>query len=215
MATETSTNRGSMNVPAKQNLPQSAAMVKKMFAEVGIKEYEPQLVLQMCDLAHSLTKQILVEARSLSEFAGKKQIEKSDVDFAIKSFQEKYKPSRPPKLFLKELAAQKNAEPLPPIRQNYGLRLPNDRFCQLQPNFAFVVPPQQQSLQQPGPSFSQPTAIHSQTFANSQSANASSAPALGFSAETVSNLLVSSQTGSQGTDRTIVDDQDEMDTNYD
>jgi hypothetical protein len=37
-----------------------------------------------------------------------------------------------------ELAAEKNAQPLPPIRQNYGLRLPNDRFCQLQQNYVHV-----------------------------------------------------------------------------
>ena len=36
---------------------------------------------------------------------------------------------------LAEIAAEKNSQPLPQIRQNYGLRLPNDRFCQLQPNY--------------------------------------------------------------------------------
>jgi hypothetical protein len=37
------------------------------------------------------------------------------------------------------MAAEKNALPLPQIRQDYGLRLPNDRFCQVQPNFAYVA----------------------------------------------------------------------------
>jgi len=37
------------------------------------------------------------------------------------------------------MAAEKNASRLPQIRQDYGLRLPNDRFCQVQPNFAYVA----------------------------------------------------------------------------
>lgn len=36
-----------------------------------------------------------------------------------------------------DLAAQKNSQPLAPLRQNFGLRLPNDRFCQVQPNYEF------------------------------------------------------------------------------
>lgn len=51
--------------------------------------------------------------------------------------EEKFQPNRPSKMFLMDLAAQKNSQPLLPIRQNYGLRLPNDRFCQVQPNFVF------------------------------------------------------------------------------
>lgn len=49
-----------------------------------------------------------------------------------------------------DLATQKNNQPLLPIRQNYGLRLPNDRFCQVQPNFVFndkpVLENQEQSI---------------------------------------------------------------------
>ena len=38
---------------------------------------------------------------------------------------------------MNDLAQEKNSQPLPQIRQNYGLRLPNDRFCQLQSNFVY------------------------------------------------------------------------------
>uniref|UniRef100_A0A915E1M5 Cell division protein kinase 5 n=1 Tax=Ditylenchus dipsaci TaxID=166011 RepID=A0A915E1M5_9BILA len=179
--------------------PHSAEVLKKMFREVGIKDYEPQLILQMSDLAHSLTKQILVEARSLSEFADKKQIDRSDVEFAIQSIQEKFKPNRPSKLFLMELAAQKNAEPLPPLRQNFGLRLPNDRFCQLQPNFAFV-PTTSTTTSSAMQSYGQSDGLSGsrQDFNNvddhAENMDTSSAPQAmsvnNLSAETVSNLLV-------------------------
>ena len=35
------------------------------------------------------------------------------------------------------MAFERNRQALPPIRQNFGLRLPNDRFCQVQPNFEY------------------------------------------------------------------------------
>uniref|UniRef100_A0A914HTN9 Transcription factor CBF/NF-Y/archaeal histone domain-containing protein n=1 Tax=Globodera rostochiensis TaxID=31243 RepID=A0A914HTN9_GLORO len=92
----------------------------------------------LCDISYSLTKEILVDARSVSEFSGKKQVDRNDVDFAIKTFNEKHCKDRPSRAFISELAAEKNAHPLPPIRQNFGLRLPNDRFCQLQPNYVYI-----------------------------------------------------------------------------
>lgn len=67
-------------------LPKSTEAIIQMFNEAGIKEYEPQLILQMTDLAHSLTKRMLVEAQSLAEFAGKKHIDKSDIQFTINAF---------------------------------------------------------------------------------------------------------------------------------
>lgn len=67
-------------------LPQSVDTIKQLFQEAGITEYEPQLLLQMCDVAYSLTKQILIEAHSLAQYSEKKQMDKSDVEFALKAF---------------------------------------------------------------------------------------------------------------------------------
>uniref|UniRef100_A0A914LMT9 Uncharacterized protein n=1 Tax=Meloidogyne incognita TaxID=6306 RepID=A0A914LMT9_MELIC len=112
-------------------------LMNQMCKEAGIQECQPQLLLQMCDMAYSLTKNVLVEARSVADFSGKKFVEKSDVDFALKTFNEKYCKDRPPIALMNDLAQEKNSQPLPQIRQNYGLRLPNDRFCQLQSNFVY------------------------------------------------------------------------------
>ncbi|KAF7636041.1 Protein kinase domain-containing protein [Meloidogyne graminicola] len=118
--------------------PHLMEIMNQMCRDLGINECEPQLLLQMCDIAYSLTKNVLLEARSVAEFNGKKFIERTDVDFALKSFNEKFCKDRPPIALMTELAAEKNAQPLPQIRQNYGLRLPNDRFCQLQQNFIYA-----------------------------------------------------------------------------
>lgn len=41
---------------------------------------------QVCDISYALTKEILLEARSVSEFSGKKQVDRSDIDFALQVF---------------------------------------------------------------------------------------------------------------------------------
>lgn len=67
-------------------LPRSADAILQMFCDAGIKDFEPQILMQITDLGFSLTKQLLEETKSLSEFAGKKQIDKTDVEFTIKAF---------------------------------------------------------------------------------------------------------------------------------
>ncbi|VDK55028.1 unnamed protein product [Cylicostephanus goldi] len=41
---------------------------------------------------------------------------------------------KPNRADLLKMACERNAQPLPQIRHNFGLKLPNDRFCLLQPN---------------------------------------------------------------------------------
>lgn len=65
-------------------LPRSAETIKHLFEELGIKNYEPQIIMQMTDLSHFVTKYILLEAQAVSKFANKTQIDKSDIEFAIK-----------------------------------------------------------------------------------------------------------------------------------
>jgi len=55
---------------------------------------------QFCSIAknfsgHFLTREILKEAKSVSEFAGKKQVDREDVDFAVQAINEKYRLARP------------------------------------------------------------------------------------------------------------------------
>jgi hypothetical protein len=90
---------------SNNRVPQSVDTIKQMFQDTGILEYEPQLpaqvgsqsieevlilksLLQVCDIAHALTKQVLAEARSVSEFSGKKQVDITDVEFALKALSE-------------------------------------------------------------------------------------------------------------------------------
>lgn len=71
----------------------------------------------------------------MSEYAGKKRIDVDDVRLGIGMVAEHKFTSAPPRQLTAELAKEKNAAPLPPIKQQYGLRLPPDRFCLIQPNY--------------------------------------------------------------------------------
>ncbi|VDD87633.1 unnamed protein product [Enterobius vermicularis] len=115
-------------------VPCDAQVMQAILKEMGVVEYEPRVVSQLLEFAHRCTTEILSDARSISEHAGKKQIEESDIQFAIDNSALSWKSLGPNRQLLVELAEQKNSIPLPPIRQNYGLRLPNDRFCLVQPN---------------------------------------------------------------------------------
>ncbi|MCP9258391.1 Transcription initiation factor TFIID subunit 9B [Dirofilaria immitis] len=149
-------------------IPHDAQVMEAILKDMEITDYEPRVISQMLEFAYRCTAEILEDARSISEHAGKKQIDEADVQFAIDNaelFHDSvvggawpflvggviclvysdnerdsnllnsfWKSERPSRQLLVEFAEQKNATPLPPIRQNYGLRLPNDRFCLIQPN---------------------------------------------------------------------------------
>ncbi|OZC08462.1 transcription initiation factor IID, subunit [Onchocerca flexuosa] len=117
-------------------IPHDAQVMEAILKDMEVTDYEPRVISQMLEFAYRYTAEILEDARSISEHAGKKQIDESDVQFAIDNAGF-WKSERPSRQLLVELAEQKNAVPLPPIRQNYGLRLPNDRFCLIQPNMGW------------------------------------------------------------------------------
>ena len=113
--------------------------------------------------------------------------------FKFKLSDERYKPISPEKGFLKDLSAAKNLQPLPPIRQNFGLRLPNDRFCQVQPNYAFS-PTSSDSLSPQNPQHNDESDTLQrarQTDIESSAPNPvpAKAPINMFNAESVSKLL--------------------------
>ncbi|KHN83131.1 Transcription initiation factor TFIID subunit 9B [Toxocara canis] len=114
--------------------PHDAQVMQNILKEMGITDYEPRIVSQLLEFAYRYTAEVLEDARSLSEHAGKKQIDEADVQFAIDNAGASWRGVRHDRQFMLELAEQKNSIPLPAIRQNFGMRLPNDRFCLVQPN---------------------------------------------------------------------------------
>jgi len=115
--------------------PRDAQVMSAILRDMGVTEHEPRVISQMLDLAYRYSTQLLSEAKAISEHAGKKMIDAEDVRLAIDNERDRSMLGTVPRQLLLELADEKNSVPLPPLKQSAGLRLPNDRFCLLQPNY--------------------------------------------------------------------------------
>jgi len=74
----------------------------------------------------------------------------------------------------------------------YGLRLPNDRFCQVQPNYAFSHPPEMTVAN--GSAGAAPSIANTVPRVNNGVGYAATQPSVGtLNPETVSNLLTDRQ----------------------
>ncbi len=102
---------------------------------MGVTDYEPRVISQLLEFTYRYTSDILADARTYSEHAGKKQVDADDIRLAIDTLADESFTQPPPRQLLLEMAKEKNAVPLTPMKQMYGARLPNDRFCLLQPNY--------------------------------------------------------------------------------
>ena len=71
----------------------------------------------------------------LSAHARKKAVDIDDVKLAVQMHTEHNLTSPPPRDLLLEVAAKRNAIPLPIPKQSGGLRLPPDRYCLTSTNY--------------------------------------------------------------------------------
>ncbi|GMT18310.1 hypothetical protein PFISCL1PPCAC_9607, partial [Pristionchus fissidentatus] len=109
------------------------ARMEQLLKDAGVQEYEPRVVGQLLEIAYMATRRVLESAKSVSVHCEKQQIDENDVQLALEFTKILVNQSAERERMMK-MAAERNAQPLPPIRHNFGLKLPNDRFCLLQPN---------------------------------------------------------------------------------
>ncbi|CAJ0598166.1 unnamed protein product [Cylicocyclus nassatus] len=107
--------------------------VKAILEEAGITDYDPRVVHLLLDLLYTTTSGLLTEAKAISQHCGKMVIDETDVQIAVE-MSGLLCDGKPNRADLLKMACERNAQPLPQIRHNFGLKLPNDRFCLLQPN---------------------------------------------------------------------------------
>ncbi|KAK5971771.1 Transcription initiation factor IID, partial [Trichostrongylus colubriformis] len=94
---------------------------------------DPRVVHLLLDLLYSTTSNLLTHAKAISQHCGKMVIDEPDVQIAV-DFSGFLNDGHPSRDYVLKIAAERNSQPLPQIRHNFGLKLPNDRFCLLQPN---------------------------------------------------------------------------------
>uniref|UniRef100_A0A1I7TLZ0 Transcription initiation factor TFIID subunit 9B n=1 Tax=Caenorhabditis tropicalis TaxID=1561998 RepID=A0A1I7TLZ0_9PELO len=123
-----------------------AASVISLLTECGIDEFDPRVVSMLMDVQYAITSKVLQVASGLSRHAEKQRIEADDVQTAADMLGV-LSSAAPNREKILQLANDKNQQPLPQIRHNYGLKLPNDRFCQLQQNFVYKTDDNYQQME--------------------------------------------------------------------
>lgn len=103
--------------------------MEAILKEMGVEEYDPNVVHQMLEFSYRYITNVLEDARVYSEHAQKKELDVSDVRLAIQNRMDHSFTTPPPRDFLIEIARQKNSAPLPLIPEKFGPRLPPERYC--------------------------------------------------------------------------------------
>lgn len=126
---------------SSHHTPRDAKTMAAILKDVGVEDYEPRVINQMLEFAYRYVSDVLDDARVYSEYSAKKSVDADDVRLAVQMKVENTLTNPPSREMLSELAQEKNAVALPALKQQYGLRLPPDRYCTLQPNFRLKQAP--------------------------------------------------------------------------
>ncbi|XP_015372615.1 PREDICTED: transcription initiation factor TFIID subunit 9B-like [Diuraphis noxia] len=85
----------SQEKPGKHNGPEDAQIIVSIMKDLGIDEYDQQVLNHLLEFNYRNTTQLLEDAKSFSNFANKKQIDADDVKMA-KKFSDSKELHRPP-----------------------------------------------------------------------------------------------------------------------
>ncbi|EFO86850.1 hypothetical protein GCK72_010346 [Caenorhabditis remanei] len=131
---------------AADGYSKEAVTIIGLLGECGINEFDPRVVSMLMDVQYAVTSKVLQVASGLSRHAEKQRIETDDVQTAA-DILGVLSSNTPDREKILQMANDKNQQPLPQIRHNYGLKLPNDRFCQLQQNFVYKADDSYQEME--------------------------------------------------------------------
>lgn len=118
-----------------KSVPRDALVMAAILKEMGIADYEPRVINQMLEFTYRYVTDVIEEAKIYAEHANRKEIQTKDVKLAIQTSVNHSFTSPPPREFLMKVAREKNSQPLPPVPEKYGLRLPPERHCLMAPNY--------------------------------------------------------------------------------
>ncbi|KAL3285147.1 hypothetical protein HHI36_019268 [Cryptolaemus montrouzieri] len=122
--------------PGMKNIPKDGQVIMAMMKEMGINECEPKTIVQLCEFVYRYATSVLDEARMYANNTKKKFLDVEDVRLALQLTNESSFTTPPPREIILECAHVKNYTPLQPVKPHCGLRLPPDRYCLSQCNYA-------------------------------------------------------------------------------
>ncbi|KAI9907518.1 hypothetical protein PsorP6_003502 [Peronosclerospora sorghi] len=105
-------------------LPLDMISMQQLLESMGADRFDPRVVAQLQEFLHRCVTEILVDAQEYSMFADKQTLDPDDIRLAIASRLNYHYAQVPPRELMMELADKRNSIPLPPISNEYGVRLP-------------------------------------------------------------------------------------------
>ncbi|RWR78780.1 transcription initiation factor TFIID subunit 9 [Cinnamomum micranthum f. kanehirae] len=123
-----------------EDVPRDAKIVKTLLRSMGVREYEPRVVHQFLELWYRYVVDVLSDAQTYSEHAGKPSIDCDDVKLAIQTKVNFSFSQPPPREVLLELARSRNKIPLPKSIAGPGIPLPPEQDTLISPNYQLVIP---------------------------------------------------------------------------
>jgi len=131
-------------------LPQSARAIALLLAATpSVMDAPPRVLQMLMEFAHRYTAQVLSDALIFAEHAGRPgRLTTDDVTLAIQGKVGFEFGGRVPKEYILSLAAATNEEPLPPVQEAFGIRLPPPEQCFVAPDFELIpnMPPEEDPL---------------------------------------------------------------------
>lgn len=122
--------------------PRDVRLLHLILASMGVTSYQDRVPLQLMDFAYRFTHGVLQDALLYNDHAHSSTtttpaglgpahvpLTTEDIRLAVASrVNYQFKPA-PPKELLLELAQEKNRKPLPAVQEQWGLRLPPEKYC--------------------------------------------------------------------------------------
>lgn len=116
-------------------MPKDGRVMVSILKDMGVMDFEPRVVNQLLEFSYRYISTVLEDSKVLSSHARKKAVDIDDVKLAVQLHTDHNLTSPPPRDLLLEVAAKRNAIPLPIPKQSGGLRLPPDRYCLTATNY--------------------------------------------------------------------------------
>jgi len=120
-----------MSRTSTESLPPAARAIALLLASTPtVQDAQPGVLHQLLEFSHRYTAQVLADALVYAEHAGRpNKVEMEDVTLAVQARVGWEFGGRVPKEYILSLATQTNAQPLPPVPEVFGLRLPPANEC--------------------------------------------------------------------------------------
>ncbi|KAE9528844.1 hypothetical protein AGLY_012419 [Aphis glycines] len=117
------------------HIVKDSQIIKSIMKDLGIREYDHQVVNQLLEFNYRYTTLVLEEAKAYSSFANKNEVDVDDVKLAINLARDNVFHKSPPQNELIKASNEINKKPLPAIKPACGLRIPPNSSNFIQANY--------------------------------------------------------------------------------